>query len=183
MDDATEFAAFAAKMRALCSRFRVLPTDPLIDGYWMALSGCTPDDISAAITRATVELDRMPNAKALRDMCMGDPSAAAAEAWSEVVQAVSSVGRYRSVDFADPTINAALRSMGGWVRLCNRGGDDFHIWARKEFVAAYADYRRRGQLDEHQCAHLPGAHERDQSAISEPPALIGTPRRRRLTSG
>src|SRR5690606_10980504 len=52
-------------------------------------------------------------------------------AWLEFDRAVSSYGADYSVSFQDGLINAAVRSLGGWVWCCTREGDAYHVWLRK----------------------------------------------------
>lgn len=95
-------------------------------------------------------------------------------------RAISSVGKYRSVAFADTTIMAVVHSMGGWVKLCSMEADEWK-WARKDFEKIYRAYSAlpadRLQIPE----HLSGIAERDNSASglkdkSEEIIFIGGPR-------
>ncbi len=48
----------------------------------------------------------------------------ATTAYGVVMDAVRSVGCYKSVVFDDPAINVAVRSMGGWISLCQSDTPD-----------------------------------------------------------
>ena len=50
----------------------------------------------------------------------GQPERLTQVAWSKVRDAISEIGRYRSVVFDEPAIHAAIDGMGGWVKLCER---------------------------------------------------------------
>ena len=63
----------------------------------------------------------------------------------KVVEAVRSVGAYRSVVFDDPVTMAVIsRAFGGWVRLCQNMTDREEKFFRKEFKQAYGSYSRQG---------------------------------------
>lgn len=76
-------------------------------------------------------------------------------AWMAVERAVASIGAYRTVDFDDKIINAAIRSLGGWAALCARSGVEFDKWAKKDFASAYEALVRSGVSAE-MAAPLPG---------------------------
>jgi hypothetical protein len=63
----------------------------------------------------------------------------------KVVEAVRSVGAYRSVVFDDPVTMAVIsRAFGGWVKLCQNMTDREEKFFRKEFKQAYGSYSRQG---------------------------------------
>lgn len=63
----------------------------------------------------------------------------------KVVEAVRSVGAYRSVVFDDPVTMAVIsRAFGGWVRLCQNMTDREEKFFRREFKQAYGSYSRQG---------------------------------------
>ncbi len=78
-------------------------------------------------------------------------------------RAMSSVGKYRSVAFADTTIMAVVHSMGGWVKLCSMEADEWK-WARKEFEKIYRVYSTKPISQLQIPEHLSGIAERDNSA-------------------
>ncbi len=127
-----------------------------LHGYEWALSDIVPETIEAAVAtylRLPEEFPATPGK--LRELC-GVTSAEdrAMLAWSAVLRAVP-IGSYKSIDFDDQLINAVIRSMGGWVALLARCGDDFDVWARKTFIDTYAAHGRTG-VDGEACRPLPG---------------------------
>ncbi len=72
----------------------------------------------------------------------GSPERSALLAWTEVEEAVSKVGRYETVQFADPVINAVIRNLGGWISLCDQNLDE--PWTQKEFERRYLAYSEIG---------------------------------------
>lgn len=82
-------------------------------------------------------------------------------AWSRVIDAIHREGAYRSVDFDDRVIHAAVRDLGGWVALCDTPAHDLHAFVRPRFLEAYRVHRAVG-LHAQEAAHLPGIIEGDQ---------------------
>lgn len=78
-------------------------------------------------------------------------------------RAMSSVGKYRSVAFADTTIMAVVHSMGGWVKLCSMEADEWK-WSRKDFEKIYRAYSQQPVAQLQIPEHLAGIAERDNSA-------------------
>jgi len=85
-------------------------------------------------------------------------------AWQAFDKAVCEVGYYRSPDFDDPLINATVRNLGGWMRMCKLEGDEFDKWLRKDFLSVYASLCRVG-VGEEQTAPLVGAHQRENRRL------------------
>lgn len=136
--DAQRFATTLAKVAAAYGRQL---DGPAIDGFWLALADLPLEAVEAAALRALVESPRMPTPAELRKLAGAqDTRGLAIAAWAAVAGAVATVGRYQAVDFGDPAVHAAIRGLGGWGSLCGRGGDDFHTWARREFLELYREY-------------------------------------------
>lgn len=80
----------------------------------------------------------------------------ALSAWASVTEALCKYNTYDSVQFVDKTINAVIRSLGGWVKLSRDMGTDQETWNQKDFERLYEDFKNRGvELDE----RLPGLME------------------------
>ena len=146
----------ARAVTVLLETFGRKVSQPLLRGYEWALSDIAPETVEAAVAaylRLPEEFPATPGK--LRELC-GVTSAEdrALLAWSAVLRAVP-IGSYKSIDFDDRLINAVIRSMGGWVALLARCGDDFDVWARKTFIETYAAYHRTGVNGE-ACRALPG---------------------------
>lgn len=66
-------------------------------------------------------------------------------AWAAVKAAVAREGGYATVVFDDPIINATIRALGGWVRVCDtESGEQFDAWLRKEFERTYSAFMAAG---------------------------------------
>jgi hypothetical protein len=124
--------------------------------YVAALDGLNADEVERAAAMASRTCERFPPPAVLRELAGEQkPEDRAVAAWVQVEKAVQRHGSYRSVDFEDRTINAAIRSMGGWPALCGRPESDFDKWGRQDFVKAYTAFARMG-VGEEAGAALPG---------------------------
>lgn len=127
--------AYVVAMNALCGMFRVEPSEPFLDGYWMALQDVSIDDVRAAVVKAARTCQFMPPAAELRKLAGAGAEQASIDAWNGVVNAIRKFGAYESVDFG-PTVNAAVRAVGGWRRLCTADSAELHAFIRREFAQA-----------------------------------------------
>lgn len=154
---------FAQLMFALLAAFNRDGSEALLEAYWIALGEDLEDDeLAAAVKRALKEKKAfMPTPAELLELAglgRGDITDEGIIAWETVRLAIGRCGAYRSVVFDDPRITAAVRSLGGWVRLCGLEAADFEVWARKEFLKTFETWTRRGVPLEY-AAHLPGVAE------------------------
>lgn len=144
MDDAAK-KEFGRLMQALCAAFTVEPSAPLLEGYWIALRSLPVEQFRLAIGRALETCRRMPSAAELRDLAgVMPPEVRATRAWEAVRSSVARHGAYASPDFDDPAINATIRNLGGWVRICSAEPDEFAKWLRKDFERVYVGFLRTG---------------------------------------
>ena len=95
----------------------------------------------------------------------------AALAWGRLLNAIGSVGAYESVDFDDPAINAAVRSLGGWQALCDTSSHELRAFVRPRFVESYRAHVAAG-VQSHDAEPLAGIiagnHGRDGYEAPEP---------------
>jgi hypothetical protein len=84
--------------------------------------------------------------------------------WSVIVNQISSIGSYGSPKIEDRQAMAALKGMGGWVRLCGSTVDEL-TWKKKEFISLYDTYERT-PLDQLP-SNLPGRIELEQHKNEE----------------
>jgi hypothetical protein len=132
---------FAASITVLASTFnRELPA-AAIEGYWIALKGLSDTEMAAATARALSECRFMPAPAELLALAGRGRSidTEAAEAWEAVRCAVDVHDYTDSVDFG-PLVNAVVRNLGGWDRLCRLDLEALNVWARKEFERIYAAF-------------------------------------------
>lgn len=84
-------------------------------------------------------------------------------AWGRVSRAMTEVGAYASVDFADPVIHATVRELGGWAAIC-RVPNDEQQFLQKRFCDFFRTYTTRG-VSEAPLA-LQGDHDTGNAAKS-----------------
>lgn len=122
-------------------------TQPRLMGYWLALRPLELQDVERAIAHALRSCSGNfppPPAKIYELATGGSAGDQAILAWQDVLRAMP-IGSYRSVDFSDKCINAAIRSMGGWPALLGRCSDaEGEKWCRLDFLKAYAVFAGRG---------------------------------------
>ena len=137
--------------------------EPAYMGYEMGLEGLSVQQIEHAVKRSLKESKHMPSPAELRELA-GDVSTSerAIAAFTALDQACAALGAYRSVDFDDPIINAAVRSLGGWEYVCYLGKEEFHKWFRKDFLRTYESFARSG-VNGDVCRSLPGICEQSNS--------------------
>lgn len=58
-------------------------------------------------------------------------------AWTKVELAIRQHGKTRSLDFQDPAIHAAIQSLGGWIYLCQKLGEESEYSFRRAFMESY----------------------------------------------
>lgn len=173
----TDREQFAKLIGALAIATRVEADELLLEAYWMALEDLPIESVAIAAKRALRECKFFPMAVELREMS-GEVSPAdrAVLAWDAFQKAVHQHGYYDSVQFDDPAITATVRSLGGWIRVCELPVDEFDKWLRKDFERVYASYCRSGVSPE-ALEHLPGFFEKEngiKGATIKPPVLIET---------
>ncbi len=150
---------FLTSMSQLAATCQAEVSEALMGGYWIALSDLPIGDVEAAIGRAMRSSRFMPRPVELRELT-GEvtPAARAVHAWQAVKKAIREHGAYASVDFEDRAVNAALRSLGGWLRICSSESEELDKWTRKDFEKLYAAFATSG-VTEDSSRYLPGTHE------------------------
>lgn len=117
---------------------------------WLdALSDLAPEQLVDALRRFNRESTDYPTPAAVRRYA-GAVAASlddrATVAWSIVRREIRRTGAYESIEFDDRMINAAIRGMGGWERMCAVEERDLPF-REKEFHAAYKAACRTGVGD------------------------------------
>lgn len=145
----SEYERKTAAILALGELFGKQLSEPAVRLYLAAIRDIPADGIEKAAAEATSTLKFFPAPSELRELA-GDarPEDRAALAWEAVLRAIPSVGGYRSPDFDDPLINATVRSMGGWVALCDQTIEQQDRFTRAQFLKTYAGLARTGISDE-----------------------------------
>lgn len=178
----SEREQFASVILALAATFRVESSEALLEGYWMALEDLEIGAVRAAVRSAIRSCERMPTGSELRRLT-GEMTSdmRAVHAWGAVQRAIASKGAYVSVDFDDPVVNATVRNLGGWQKLCATSTDEAK-WVRKDFERIYDALCSTGVTTE-QAKYLTGIAERQNAAAGyevQPPVrvMVGLPAHR-----
>lgn len=137
----------AAVVRYLAS-FGRRPEAEVIAAYTLTLSDCEPKQVSLALNVAMRRPTEFPlTAGQLRELAVTGgqgASALAQNAWRCLNLAIDKFGSSRSVNFRDAVINAVIRSLGGWERICTLPTEEFEKWFRKDFERLYSQFSREG---------------------------------------
>lgn len=160
----SDLEEFAWLVEALAAAFGREADEALVTGYWLGLKDLELADVEAAITRAMRECEHMPRPVELRRGAghIGVPERAVI-AFGAVARAIRNHGHRASVSFDDPLVNAAVRNLGGWSRVCSLPSEEFEKWWRKDFERVYSALCQSG-ASEDACRHLPGADEAENAA-------------------
>lgn len=150
---------FVKTLLGLAEAFGRELSSPTIGVYYAALRDLPPEEWTRAVERCATTCTRMPAPAELRALA-GEHTAQerAITAWTEATRAARSVGSYRSVTFEDVAINAAIRSLGGWVAFCAADAEEVERFWRPRFVEAHKAYAR--SVPASLAEHLPGLIER-----------------------
>ncbi len=140
----TKREAIVTAVTLLAAQFNRETSAPLFESYWLVLSDLSPEEIATATRRALSEGRFMPTAAELLKFSGHARSAVfdCACAWEAVRRAVDQHDYTTSVDFG-PLVNAIVRNMGGWLRLCDLGRDALDVWARKDFERLFAEFSEK----------------------------------------
>ncbi|TDI18400.1 MAG: phosphohydrolase [Acidobacteria bacterium] len=148
-----------------------LSTD-VVELWWNSLKAFDLNQVRQAFSdhiQDPVKGEWMPKPANIIAKLEGSPERSALLAWTEVEEAVSSVGRYETVQFTDPVINATIRALGGWISLCDQNLDE--PWMQKEFERRYLAYSEVGAgLNE----PLPGLLQIQNKGHRGDPKMIGS---------
>jgi len=155
----------------LAEAFGRKTTGATFEVYAIALGDLTDQQVESAATIAAKRCRFMPAPAELREFAgVRTDDDRAMAAWDHVERSLS-LGPYAHVDFDDRAINAAIRSLGGWVVFLARfTGAEAEKWVRQEFLRSYASWHRMGTGDE-AGAILPGLAEAAivRGKVSSPP--------------
>ncbi len=167
---------FAALMVSAGEVYNKPLTSALIGIYWSVLKAYSFEDIDVAVKCHLVTPDVGKFFPKPADIIMaikGSPQNQALLAWSKVVSAMRSAGRYTSIAFDDALIHKVIGDMDGWVRFCNI--DEKQLpFIEKEFLERYRGYTVN--IPTSYPPYLIGIIEsqnRIYGYMYDPPALIG----------
>jgi hypothetical protein len=184
----SERQRITACVAALCEAFNRKPTPATFVAYDLGLEGIPVEAVESACCAAFRNPGAyMPTPGELRELCGETKSAdRAILAFAALERAVSEVGYYKSPDFDDPLINATVRMLGGWERVCEMGAEEFDKWYRKEFEKTYTALMRTG-VDGEATAPLVGCFEKTNRVLGytqgEVKALVGHDNTTKVATG
>jgi hypothetical protein len=174
---------FLQWLTLLAESFNRKVSSLLLETYWQCLYEYPFVQVKQAMLSALQNPDRqkwgMPTPADLIILIQGDSRSHALKAWSQVVTAIRTVGRYDSVVFDNPIIHCVIRDMGGWIYLCQQPEKELPF-LRQEFEKRYRDYQ--GKPLPSYPRSLKGSLEHDNQvqgfSHSQPdPILLGDPER------
>lgn len=169
----TDLPRFVELITALAAAFGKEADEPMFLGYEMALDDVPIASIERAVRSAMRTCKFMPAAVELRELSGEIPPATrAVVAFGALQKTVETVGAYRTVDFDDPIINATVRNLGGWERVCDLPASEFDTFFRKDFERVYVSLFKSGISGE-QAAPLVGILDRTNAFNGH---KIGRPR-------
>jgi Domain of unknown function (DUF6475) len=171
---------FLQWLTLLAESFNRKVSSLLLETYWQCLEAYPFVQVKQAMLSTLQNPDRkwgMPNPADLVILIQGDSRSYALKAWSQVVTAIRTVGRYDSVVFDNSIIHCVIRDMGGWIYLCQQSEKELPF-LRQEFEKRYRDYQ--GKPLPSYPRSLKGSLEHDnqvQGFSHNPPdpILIGSP--------
>jgi len=187
VESENDYEAFAGLISALAASFGKESDEAMLTGYWMGLGDMDLSELRAACAKAIRSMKFMPKPAELREMGGESNVAERAEiAFAAAAKAIGSHGKYASVDFDDPVINATIRSMGGWEKVCALKAEELHKWTKKDFIKMYTAHSNVG-VSEEAIAYLAGQVERENTSTGHsdniPKAVLiqsGLPRNKLL---
>ena len=150
---------FKEYMAMLCELHDKTLSKLLTDLYWKILKPYTNEQCEAAFKELIYSSKFFPKPADFKDILCGKIKNIATEKWLDVLRAVSVIGNYKSVRFADPVIHSVINAMGGWQQLCMMQKDE-EKWKQKEFERLYEVISQRGGKHPE---YLPGAHEMENA--------------------
>ncbi len=147
MNEQSETEAKVTAIMAMCEMFKSPLSEAAMQLYVAAIQDLTAEQVNFACAKlmTTAKFRPVPaevrEAAGARQVSGADRAALAFEALSK---AIPNVGYYRSPNFDDPLINATVRMLGGWERVCEMPEEEFDKWYRKEFERTYQTLLRTG---------------------------------------
>ncbi len=134
-----------AAIGALAELYSRELSSPGLRMYLLALEDVPVGAVEQAAARAAKSSRFMPTPVELRELAgVASPDDRAVLAFASLEAAVVKYGGYKSVEFDDPIITAAVNFCGGWIQVCSKPDAEFSVWFRKDFCAAYASLCRTG---------------------------------------
>lgn len=142
------------------------PSEPVLRLWTRLLAAADDDEVARAFESHLSTSKWMPAPAEILRLCGQHPEDVAQERWATIWRAATKVGRYASVDFGAEA-NAAIKALGGWVRLCEAPEDEVQH-TQRHFLAAYSAARHRALRPE-EAGHCVGLAELDAQRLGQAP--------------
>jgi hypothetical protein len=113
--------------------------------WWNGCKGFDFDQVARALSEHATDPDKGQFAPKVADIVRilgGTRTDRSLLEWGRVHTAMSSVGAYSDIDFADPATHAAIRDMGGWPKICRTNIDELS-YLQHRFCELYKAYDGR----------------------------------------
>lgn len=155
----------ATAVASLAELFGRELSKPALKLFVKSLSQITDEQAEQAAAVAASRCKFMPTPSDLIELATSQGTSyehQATQAWQCLSRAVERHGAAKSVNFRDAVINATVRTLGGWERICGLTSEEFEKWLRKEFDRTYMRFSREG-CPGHLTQPLIGSTERENS--------------------
>lgn len=142
----TELKAFQRLLTGALSFYRQDVSDTALTIWWEACRPFDLEQVSNAISSHCVHPERGQFAPKPADIVRelgGTFTDRALLAWNRVTRAMSEVGAYASVDFADPVIHETISQLGGWAGVCRTSNHELPF-LQKRFCDFHRTFTVRG---------------------------------------
>lgn len=173
--DAKRFAEIMSVLNEVFGDQGKQISDLKMEFYFRALSDLSIEQINDAtiLLANTKTIHTFPTPAEIRQAIEGNPHDKANVAFDKLLNAVRTIGPYRSIAFDDPAIHVFVDSYGGWEEICDRTVEDWK-YMRNEFVRGYSGYAMRANSAP---LRLTGIHESNNRLNGydhhSPVALVG----------
>lgn len=134
---------FKKGMFALCVAFDKELTPARMEVYYDFLEDLTTEQFKTSITQIikTNKYSALPKPGEILEYALGKASDEPLKAWATTLDAIRSIGGYRTPNFKDSAINDTIAHMGGWIKLCDTPSAEM-VWVQKEFEKFYPMFKQ-----------------------------------------
>lgn len=117
------------------------PGATLLKMWYITLRAMTAEQLGRAIVLyLESKADEYITPKLLLELGgVTDPGdVAGIAAWDQVLEEIKRVGGYQTPTFTDSRTAAAIKHLGGWVRVCDTEPEELHKWLRQNFLKTFS---------------------------------------------
>jgi hypothetical protein len=167
-----DFDRFSLALTACAELHGKTVSEGALTLWWQSLQRFDIEQVLRAFSAVIQDPDGgqfMPKPADLIRRLDGSASDRSLIAWGRVHEAMARVGAYKSVDFGDRAIHAAITDLGGWPNLCRSTIDELPF-TQKRFCDAYRAYTNRPDIEAP--LRLAGQHETDNARLPNAPVQV-----------